>query len=59
MVSKVAKTNLAKLANSRADRTSPASRAVSNVNFRTKGPANAGPFLVGFASIVRRLPLPD
>ena len=44
MVSKVARTNPAKVVSSRAGRTNPVSKVVSNANFKIKGPANTGPF---------------
>ena len=44
--------------NSRVDRTSPVSKVVSKADFKIKGPTNAGPFLMGGSTILRRLPLP-
>ena len=46
--------------NSRVDRTSPVSKVVSKADFKIKGPANAGPFLMRGFTIrpIRRLPLP-
>ena len=61
MVSKVARTNPAKVASSRAGRTSPVSKVVSNADLKIKGPAIAGPlpYVGKFISTFRQLPLPD
>ena len=60
MVSKVARTSPAKVASSRAGRTSPVSKVVSNASFQEERPGVAGPFLIySFTSVVTQLPLPD
>ena len=59
VVSKAARTNLVRVVSSRAGRTSPVNRVVSNADLKSKARQTPGLSFWKLVSTFRQLPLPD